>query len=120
MGLILPGNGQSAGGEIIVPGGRRREIKGPTRKYLLTDLDLIDRLKAAQRGGHLRVHAAVPHLVGCSDSGMFGCLHCEKHIYLGETPEDRVKMLAFINDHRGCRAPNRTFTGAVTDFVIEA
>lgn len=114
MGIILPGNGDSAGGQIIVPNGRRTEITGPTRKIPIHDNELLHHLRMSQMRGYLRHHRDHLHIVGCTDSGMFACLHCCKRVYNIESKEQQEHFLA---DHANCRAP--TLGDAVGEIVVE-
>lgn len=115
MGLVLPGSGDSASGNIIVPGGRRTEMEGPTVKYYIHDNELLFKLRRSHSQAYLRHHRDHHHIVGCSDTGFFACLHCGQLVYDIASAEVQQQ---FVNDHRLCRP--QPAEGALGEIVVEA
>lgn len=115
MGLVLPGGGDSASGDIIVPGGRRADLTGPTVKYYIHDNELFYKLRRSQGQGYLRHHKDHHHIVGCTDTGFFACLHCGALVY---GIEDKETQADFVNHHALCRP--QPALGAVGELVVAA
>ena len=111
MGIVLPGSGDSAGGNIIVPGGRRSDQPpGPTTRYPIHNQDLFPKIKKSQEQGYLNHHRNATHVVLCGNTGLVACLCCGQS-FVCETEEQRPLFDAFLAEHVSCRPADET--GAV-------
>lgn len=114
MALVLPNSGDSLNKKIIVPGGNRH-IAGPTKKIYIADSELYHQARKSSEEGYLRHHKDYDHIVGCSNTGMFACLHCCYKTFGVASKEQQAE---FVANHANC-IPTPV-EHAVGEIVVEA